>query len=354
MTARIWLWTVGLVACSPTPPAESQRDAPTAHVDAPASPSPDAILVDAGGGMIIPVTMVTVGNGDEIPTVQVSIGGSAPFTAELDTGSVGLRVVTGTIPDTAWSIGTTTGSVVYGSGVVATGALAMAAVTIGGLATTTAIDVQDITTVGCTAAKPSCPANGVAAADFRFSSTFPAIMGVGFRSNANIASPLAAIGANHQYTLSLPAYGGATGAITIDPDSVTLARFAAARIQLPVDGDGFDDTTVPFCVNALCETGLLDTGQPVIQLATMADGDLAKAGVPSGTVVAPAGTAVDIMIDANVTTSWSFVVGSTPTAGVDLIRFDGTAAVDNLGVAPFHIFDMFYDYAAGVIGVASK
>jgi hypothetical protein len=28
--------------------------------------------------------------------------------------------------------------------------------------------------------------------------------------------------------------------------------------------------------------------------------------------------------------------------------------VSNLGVAPFHIFDMFYDYAAGVIGVAAK
>jgi hypothetical protein len=354
MTTRVCSWVVvSIAACSPTAPAGSPLDAPTAHGDAPAAPSPDALGVDAGGA-IIPVAMVTVANGDEIPTVQVSIGGSPPFTAELDTGSVGLRVVTGTIPDAAWTIGTTSVSVVYGSGVVAAGDLAMAAVTIGGLATTTAIDVEDITTVSCTTAKPNCAANGVAAADFRFSGTFPAIIGVGFRSNANIASPLAAIGANHQYTLSLPPYGGAAGSITIDPDAATLARFSTARIQLPADGVGFDDTTVPFCVNALCEQGLLDTGQPVIQLATTAAGDLAKAGVPSGTTVAPAGTAVAIMIDANAGATWSFVVGSTPTAGVDLIRFDGTATVFNLGVAPFHIFDMLYDYAAGVIGIASK
>jgi hypothetical protein len=341
---------ISIAACSPAAPAAQELDAPAAHVDAPSS---DAPAIDASIASTIPITMVTV-NGDEIPTVQVSIGGSAPFTAELDTGSMGLRVVTGTIPDTAWTIGATASSITYGSGVIATGMLATAAVTIGGLATTTAIAVEDITAVSCTAAKPSCPANGVAAADFRFSGTFPAILGVGFRSNANIASPLTAIGTNHQYTLSLPAYGGSAGAIVIDPDATALARFAETRIQLPADGVGFDDTTVPFCVNALCLDGLLDTGQPVTQLATSADADLAKAGVPSGTTVAPAGTAVDVSIDANANATWSFVVGSPPTAGVDLIRFDGTAPVSNLGVAPFHIFDMFYDYAAGVIGIAAK
>ncbi|HEY1551494.1 MAG TPA: hypothetical protein VGG28_26880 [Kofleriaceae bacterium] len=341
-------------ACNPAAPAASQLDAHAAQIDAPSRVTPDAINQDAGAGAIIPVTMVTLANGNEIPTVQVSIGGSAPFTAELDTGSVGLRVVTGTIADSAWTIGTTASSVVYGSGVIAAGTIATANVTIGDLATTTAIAVEDITAVSCTAAKPSCPADGVAAADFRFSATFPAILGVGFRANANIASPLVAIGANHQYALALPIYGGSAGAITIDPDATTIARFAQTRVQLPVDGVGFDDTTVPFCVNALCVTGLLDTGQPATQLATSADADLAKAGVPAGSTTAPAGTGVDIIVDANAATTWSFVVGSTPTAGVDLIRFDGTAAVSNLGVAPFHIFDMFYDYAAGVIGVAAK
>ena len=297
--------------------------------------------------------MVTV-NGFQIPTVQVSIGGSVPFTAELDTGSVGLRVVTGTVPDSAWTVGTTTSSIVYGSGVVATGTLARAAITVGAVTTTAAIDVEDITTVSCTAAKPSCPANGVDATDFRFLGTFPAILGVGFRSNANIASPLAAIGANRQYVLAMPKIGGTAGTIAIDPDSATIARFAATRIQLPVDGAGFDDTTVPFCVNQLCVGGLLDTGNSVSVLATTAAADLAKVGVPSGSTTVPSNTPVGIIIDANTHATWSFVVGATPAAGVDLIRFDGTSTVNNLGIAPFHIFDMFFDYSAGQIGIAPK
>jgi hypothetical protein len=323
-------------------------DAPSAALDA----GPDAtIALDAAGALTIPVTMVTTTSGNQVPSVQISIGGSAPFAAELDTGSVGLRVVTGTIPDSAWTVGTIASSVTYGSGVVADGVIATASMTIGGLPTG-AIDVEDITSVSCTGAKPSCPANGVEAAAFRFSGEFPAIMGVGFRATAELASPLSSIGANHQYTLSLPALGGTAGLIAIDPDVTAIARFDHTRIELPVAGAGFDDVTVPFCANALCETGLLDTGQPAMVFATDADADLAKLGVPDGTMVVPAGTVVQVVVGDN--QSWSFEVGTTPTAGKDLIRLDGTATVNNLGIAPFHIFDMFYDYAAGVIGIAQK
>jgi hypothetical protein len=309
------------------------------------------LAIDAAAAMTIPVTMVTTATGNQVPSVLVSIGGSPPFAAELDTGSVGLRVVTGTIADSAWTVGTTASSVTYGSGVVADGVIATASMTIGGLSTG-AIDVEDITSVSCTTAKPSCPANGVDVTAFRFSGEFPAIMGVGFRANAEIASPLSSVGANHRYTLSLPALGGAAGVIAIDPDAATIARFANTRIQLPAAGVGFDDVTVPFCGNALCETGLLDTGQPDMVFATSADADLAKLGVPDGTMVVPAGTVVPVVVGDN--ESWSFEVGATPTAGKDLIRLGGTAAVNNLGIAPFHIFDMFYDYAAGVIGIAAK
>ena len=320
-------------------------DAPPIEVDA------APVMIDAAT-VTIPVTMVTVPGGNSVPTVQVSINGSAPFTAELDTGSMGLRVVTGTIPDAAWTISSTTSTVTYGSGVVADGVLASGAVSIGSYTTTAAIAVEDITTVSCVAAKPNCPADGVDAAAFRFAGTFPAMLGVGFRSNARIASPLAMIGANHQYTLSLPPFGGTAGVLTIDPDASTIARFDDTRIQLPSDGTGFDDVTVPVCVNSLCVSGLIDTGQPAFVLATSSDSDLALAGVPAGSTVAPAGTSITASVGGN--ESWSFQVGATPAAGKDLVRFDGTAAVNNAGIAPFHLFDMFYDYAAGVIGIAPK
>jgi hypothetical protein len=302
----------------------------------------------------IPITMVTLPNGEQVPTVQVSIGGGPAFTAELDTGSFGLRIVTGTVPDTAWTVGTQTSSVSYGSGVVVTGPPAIASVTLGGLTTTAPIAVQDITTVSCTATRPNCAAAGVAAADFRFSGMFPAMLGVGMRSGAQIASPLNAIGAHRQYVLSLPSLGGASGLITIDPDPTTAARFAASLITLPVRNAGYDDTQVPFCVNALCVNGILDTGQPVMVIATSDADDLTKLGVPAGSTQVPAGTAVTIVIHGD--QQWSFTVGNPPVAGKDLIRLTGTAAGDvkNLGITPYHQFDVFYDYAAGTIGLAAK
>src|SRR5664279_856438 len=100
----------------------------------------------------IPITMVMLPNGNSVGTVQVSIGGAAAFTALLDTGSVGLRVVTGTVPDNAWQVTDQPSTVTYGSGVVATGAVATATVTLGGRATTQPIAMEDITSISCSAA----------------------------------------------------------------------------------------------------------------------------------------------------------------------------------------------------------
>ncbi len=324
-------------------------DAPAADVAVAIDAAPDV----APAATTIPIAMVTLPNGNQIATVQVSIGGGAPFTAELDTGSVGLRMVDGTVPDGAWTIGTQATSVSFGSGVIASGVIATAEVTLGGLATTGAIAVEDITMVACTSDRPSCAAAGVAAADFRFDGMFPAILGVGLRSAA-LASPLAAIGTHQQYTLSLPPLGGTAGVITIDPDATALARFAGTEVALPAKGTGFDDTQVPFCVNALCVVGLLDTGQPAMVVATSDPDDLAKLGVPAGSTTVPAGTAVTVIVGGN--RSWSFEVGNPPVAGVDLIRLDGTAAgeVRNLGITPYHQFDVAYDYAHGTIGIAPK
>jgi hypothetical protein len=333
-------------------------DAQSVVPDTAALPSVDA----PAAATTIPITMVALPNGNSVGTVQVSIGGSAPFTALLDTGSVGLRVVTGTIPDSAWQLGTQTVSETFGSGLVAQGAVATAIVTLGSLSTTQAIAVQDITTVSCSAAHPMCPALGVDAAAFRFSNQFPAILGVGMRANANtlIASPLAAIGTNMQYMLQMPVYGGPTGTITIDPDAATIARFTT---QIPLTAKGaalpngigaWDDTKVPFCVNQFCTAGLLDTGQPAIVLQTTSAADFTNLGIPANATMVPPSTPVTITIAT--TETWSFVVGAMPHLGVDLIRVDGNVGggVPNLGLAPFYKFDAFYDFHAGLIGLGQK
>jgi hypothetical protein len=55
-----------------------------------------------------------------------------------------------------------------------------------------------------------------------------------------MASPLAVIGANHQYTLSLQPLGGATGVITIDRDASTVRRHE----DRVADRRRFDDITI--------------------------------------------------------------------------------------------------------------
>ncbi len=338
------LITLALAAgCGSKSPASVDAPAADAQVDA---PGPDAPVART-----IPITMVTLPNGDQVATVQVSIDGSTPITVLVDTGSVGLRVVTGAIPDADWTIGTTTSMVTYGSGVIATGVIATGTVTIGGLATTSAIAVQDITAVSCTTDKPNCPAKGMAAAAFRFSGQFPGILGVGLRATTEIASPLKAIGAHQQYTLSLPVLGGPTGLIAIDPDATALARFTT-QVALTVKGAGFDDTLVPVCVNALCVGGLIDSGNPTTRVVAQNAADDMKLGVAAGATQIPAGTAVAIAIDT--TATWMFTVGATPVAGKDLVDIGDATVTNNLGIAPFHQFDMFYDYAHGTIGFAPK
>lgn len=303
--------------------------------------------------------MVTVPDGSQVATVQVSIGGSAPFTAEIDTGSVGLRVVTGTVPDAYWQIGNQTATVVYGSGVVAYGSVANATVTIGGLATNWPINMVDITDVWCSATKPNCYATEFDnPADFRFSNVFPAILGVGMRSNAVISSPIEAIGESGQYVLSLPALDDTAGHITIDPGPGAVARFdTSIQLSPAATGTGFDDTGVWFCVNALCKQGILDTGQPDMVLVPASPADYAALGVPANAQLVRAGTDVQVTIASTATATnatWSFQVGQPPTAGLDRIDLEPHALVNNLGITPFHTFDMLYDYGAGTIGIGPK
>jgi hypothetical protein len=350
------LAVVVVVGCHAT--QQAAPDAQSAVPDTAALPSVDA----PAAVTTIPITMVMLPNGNSVGTVQVSIGGAAPFTALLDTGSVGLRVVTGTVPDSAWQVTAQPSTVTYGSGVVATGVIATAIVTLGGRATTEPIAMEDITSVSCSAAHPTCPATGVDVTAFEFSNQFPAILGVGMRANANtlIASPIAAIGTNMQYVLAMPAYGGATGTITIDPDAATMARFttrvalASKGAALPGGIGSWDDTQVPFCINAFCSNALLDTGQPAIVIQTSSEDDFGKLGVPADSTTVPPNTAVQIIVAANQT--WSFEVGATPQLGVDLIRINGGvgASIENLGLAPFYKLDAFYDYSAGQIGLAAK
>jgi hypothetical protein len=339
--------------------ASSDNDAGPLRGDAGMiAPSDAAPPRDAATSGTIALSLVTESTGQPWVTAQVSVGGSPPFTAIFDTGSVGLRVLDGTLPAGAFTKSSTPASVTYGSGVVATGVVATAVVTVGGFATPQAIAIEDITSVACDTTHPNCEAKGKTLQSFRFGDSFAAMLGVGLRASAatNIASPLSTMGAHHRYLLALPPYGGTSGSATLDPSMAETDRFETV-VQLPSFGAttpsgvlAWDDTQVPFCVNAFCDKGLLDTGAPTTLSPASAD-DYTAIGVADNATSVPTGEKVTIAIDT--TASWSFTVGSAPMDGLDQINLV-SGHINNLGVMPFHQFDVLYDYTAGKVALNAK
>jgi hypothetical protein len=253
-------------------------------------------------------------------------------------------------------------TITYGTGVVAEGVIANAMVTVGGVTTRAEIAVAKIVSVYCAASKPTCDAAGLAASAYRYRGLYPANLGIGMRASGTVdlASPVAALGHRQQYLAELPAFGGAVGKLVIDPSAADIARFGHTLVQLASGGATtprgvpiWDDTQVPYCLNRYCSRTILDTGGGRTNIDANAT-VFTSIGVPAGTTTVPSGTEVTVKIDE--TAAWSFTVGSPPVAGVDLITLHASTATgaDNLGIAPFFVFDMFYDYAHGTIGLAPK
>ena len=169
------------------------------------------------------------------------------------------------------------------------------------------------------------------------------------------------MGHNKQYLLKLPALGGAAGTIVIDPSASEISRFAGTLVQLSSTGaatsggiPGWNDTAVPYCINSFCSAALLDTGAAAVTIDPGSATGYAQIGVANGATSVPPGTLVDMAIDT--TATWSFTVGAPPVDGKDAINLGGstTTGSDNLSIAPFFVFDMFYDYGNGTIGLAAK
>jgi hypothetical protein len=334
-------------------PADAGATQPDAGL--PDAGAPDAGAPDAGTAPppAIVITMTPVpSEGHPALTAQVSVGGGPPFTALVDTGSVGLRVLNGTVPASAWSMTSTPANVTYGSGLVATGVVANAVVSVGGVATSGPIPIVAVTAVGCTAAAPNCPGAGQTVPGFLFRGMFPAVLGVGLRKNAanGIESPLIHLGQSRQYVMSVPPAGGSTGTLQLDPPPTERARFSSNVVQLATLGTGWDDTNVPFCINSFCAGALLDTGGNGTLVITDSS-DYAALGVPDGSMLLPPGTTVTASI--NTASTWSFTVGATPAVGVDHFALVSSGR-NNLAITPFHQFDVFYDCALGQIGLAPK
>jgi hypothetical protein len=305
----------------------------------------------SSGPVNVPLSIVTGSGGAPTVTVEVSVGGGVPFTAVVDTGSVGLAVAPGVVPDDAWSVSTTKASITYGQSLVVSGVLADASVTIGTVSTPSPIPVVKVTGAACASGVGSCADTG---SPFRFANGASAVLGIGMASTSALESPLIAASKNKQYALRLSATG-TTGTLEIDPTSYELAN-TETQVTLPaVSGSsGWDDTQVPFCLNSFCGNGLLDTGAGAggATMRGLESSDYDSMGVTEGATSVPYMTQVSF--DINMGVSWQFTVARTPKPGVDLINLTSAAGPNDLGLAPFRQFDVLYDYGQGTIALTPK
>jgi hypothetical protein len=135
------------------------------------------------GPVDVPITIrETAVNGTMRFSIPIAIGGAAPMDVFFDTGSSGLRILDGAIPDSAYAMITDTPvTYSYHSGLELTGVVAYANVVMGSIETPMPVPVMLIRQVGCTAAVPNCSAKGQTPATYTLFGPFKAIFGAGMR-----------------------------------------------------------------------------------------------------------------------------------------------------------------------------
>ncbi len=246
----------------------------------------------------VPITEIVLSDGTRRYSVPLMVAGK-PLPAGLDSGSVGLRL----LPDAA--AGTTPTSQVeqisYGVGTRLDGVVAHATVGLGALAAD--VDVQAVRSIGCSAARPDCPAKRVTMA--RFGIQGDGLPGEGFRAifgtamvRASLPNPLVALGV-HRWIIELPRPGAAQpGRLVLNPTDDETKGFVTIPLADP--GAGRLTDAVAACLahddgrDPVCAPTLIDSGAPGIEVVNRtaggnwSDGTVARLsfGTPTAPMVA--------------------------------------------------------------------
>jgi hypothetical protein len=336
------------------PPDTGQRDS---RSDAPdAAPS---LPVD------VPITITESSTSDSMQ-FSVPIGvGSASLNVQLDTGSSGLRIISGALPSSAFDRVTTTPVIFsYHSGLVIQGVVAYAYVTIGSLRTPASIPVMLIQQASCMSSNPDCGAEGVPLADLTLFGPFKAILGVGMRSTAldeQVGSAIPQLPGDPSFIVKAPSYGGTAGTLELAPPASEAATFKSYSLPLldggaplPNGTPAYDDRFgLPACVDDrtsgvdYCVPAELDTGNPPTYIEWPPHGDAATTELPPGdridVEIGPAGSPLE---------EYSFTIGATPEPGVDEVVVESASGAGfmNLGTVAFFHYDIYFDPEKGVVG----
>jgi hypothetical protein len=292
----------------------------------------------AEGRTVIPIHARTLSDGVRRYSVIMAIDGQ-PVEAALDTGSTGLRLLpaSGAPPVRGRRVHYT-----FSGGVQLSGTGAPADLALGDLQGR--VDVQHVTKVGCTAARPDC-AGSLGLQDFGFEGDglagegFRAILGLSLAAGAK-DHPLRRLGAR-RWIVSLPA-DAADGRLVIDPTDAEVADFVLLPLKsnLAWRSDGAHDS-IDGCVHSAsgkkaCGPVLLDTGAAGAAVVNAGGDD--SAWTAGATLTFAGGTLPPVTLG-------RVAAGR----GADLPR-----PMILAGAAPYLTFDALYDPGRRAIGLRAR
>jgi hypothetical protein len=289
-----------------------------------------------------------------VPLVKIRVGDDRAIWVALDTGSVGLRVLAGTIP-----LGTESGIALsdhrdvehFADGTVLRGAIAHAAIHVGRLTTTSPIPFQLVTGVHCTSRQPHCPR-----LEFGGDRVVSGVMGIGLYGNpGHPTNPLVSLPRPYDRGWSIMMHrtggsGSAAGLLKLDAAVTTQA---SRTFDLSPDGNAqpgapaWDDKLF-LClrvgIHKQCGPTLLDTGTT----------DIYVSGFPHTThthySVVPAGQPVTLSRPRTTRPIWSFRSGNVFSVNRILAKRAGIQTV-NTGVSIFYSTRVTYDPVDGYMSI---
>jgi hypothetical protein len=335
-----------------------------------------------GGPTDVPLTLSAInqpdGDGGTIFTgyrlaLQFGLGDAPPIDAWLDTGSEGIQVIGSALSSeqrAAIQMSERSVSSEYAGGVIATGVVGSATVTLGNRTTPQPISILVFEDFACAPNTP-CSVDQMTTgqmADTLFNG-YPAIVGAGLRNFPGGApvpgSPIPQLPGQPSFIVEAPAYGSSgTGTLRIGPTADEVAPYPMLQLQPFATGGAlsngtpaWDDTGVPACVDDstipmnFCYPAVLDTGAPfsVIYLdnqsetAELAPGD--DVSVVVGQTAAPLA-------------QFQVTVSADPQPGRDLFAVLPPVAQLpsslNLGLTLFFQYNVYFDPVTGQIGLLAK
>jgi hypothetical protein len=287
-------------------------------------------------------------------SIPIALGG-VELDAMLDTGSVGLRVLSRALPANAYAPTQRTSSYGFGSGARLDGFIANGQVAIAGLSASTPFEF--VQSVGCTRREPDCVMQRMDFAHYGIGGNgvpdqgYTAIIGIGLRSNRGDApNPLPILGAP-AWIVRLPRAGETEGILILNPSSADLEGYAFFQLPHQEAGEGWGDNMLPACLTNsandahVCLPALIDSGAPgvKIQSAEARPGDW------------PAQSRLTLSFQRQTgDIALNFVSNGGPGAHVETRAPEGEPQRLMLGTLPYFSFDVFYDSVHGVVGLKPR